>query len=119
MQEARTKAQEALKDIKEIGDLIQSATGKSQDLHQVLEGSEQNAIRARTIAQTAQLKANNASAMANETRQDANKTKAEVIKLGKEADKLQLRVNDTDNMIRQYEDKILQDADGTGQVGSF
>lgn len=105
--------------MKEIRDLIRSATAKSRDLQQVLEGSEQNANRARETAQTAQLKANNASAMANETRQDANKTKAEVIKLGNEADKLHLRVNTTDNMIRQYEEKIMKNADETGQVRFF
>lgn len=106
-----------MEDISAIRDLIKDASAKSAGIHQVLDGSEQNAIRAREVAQQAQANANNASAMANEIRQEANKTKAEVIKLGNEADKLHLRVNTTDNMIRQYEDRIRKDADNTAQVG--
>ncbi|XP_001604560.2 laminin subunit gamma-1 [Nasonia vitripennis] len=116
VQAARDKARAALEDIGIIGQLIREATQKSEDIHQILDGSEQNAIRAREVAQQAQANANNASAMANEIHQEANKTKAEVIKLGNEADKLHLRVNTTDNMIRQYEDRIRKDADNTAQA---
>ncbi|XP_014218984.1 laminin subunit gamma-1 isoform X2 [Copidosoma floridanum] len=116
VQDARAKAQKALEDIAKIRALIQDAARKAQGVHQVLEASEQNANRAREVAQSAESNANNASAMANEIRQEANKTKAEVIKLGNEADKLHLRANATDSMIRQYESRIQKDAEITGQV---
>jgi uncharacterized coiled-coil DUF342 family protein len=119
VQEARAKAQEALQDVVTILELVKNATAKSKSIHEVLENSELNAVRAQEIAQSAQSSANNASNMANEIRQEANKTKAEVIKLGNEADKLHLRVNTTDSMIRQYEDRIQQDGDVTGQVDIF
>ncbi|XP_058793265.1 laminin subunit gamma-1 [Phymastichus coffea] len=116
VQAARTKADEAMRGVNEIQKLDLSAREKSQEIHQMLQTSEQNAKRAREIAQNAQSNANNASAMANEIRQEANKTKAEVIKLGLEADKLHLRVNATDNTIRQYEGRIQKDAESTAQV---
>ncbi|XP_014222768.1 laminin subunit gamma-1 isoform X2 [Trichogramma pretiosum] len=116
VQAARAKAQDAMQDIDKILGMIEDARHKSAAINQVLDGSEQNANRARHVAQEAQANANNASAMANDIRIEANKTKAEVIKLGLEADKLHLRVNTTDGMIRQFEDKIRKDAVITEQV---
>lgn len=60
--------------------------------------------------------ADKASANANDIRMEANKTKIAVLRLGNEAEKLHLRVDTTDSMMRQYEIQIAKDANVTAEV---
>lgn len=60
--------------------------------------------------------ADKASSNANDIRMEANKTKIEVLRLGNEAEKLHLRVDTTDSMIRQYEIQMTKDANITAEV---
>lgn len=60
--------------------------------------------------------ADKASANANDIRIEANKTKIEVLRLGNEAEKLHLRVDTTDSMMRQYETQMAKDANVTAEV---
>lgn len=60
--------------------------------------------------------ADKASANANDIRMEANKTKIAVLRLGNEAEKLHLRVDTTDSMMRQYEIQITKDANVTAEV---
>lgn len=56
MQRERIKAQEALKDIESIEELINNASIQAREAERVLNGSEGNAKNAREIAQNAQVK---------------------------------------------------------------
>lgn len=56
VQRERVKAQEALKDIDSIEELINSANMQARETERVLNGSEDNAKSAREIAQNAQVK---------------------------------------------------------------
>lgn len=60
--------------------------------------------------------AEEASTRANAIRIEANKTKVEALRVGNEAEKLHLRVDTTDSMMKQYEIQIGQDTDITTKV---
>lgn len=60
--------------------------------------------------------ADRASANANDIRMEANKTKIEALRLGNEAEKLHLRVDTTDSMMKQYEIQMAKDANVTAEV---
>lgn len=60
--------------------------------------------------------ADRASTNANDIRIEANKTKIEVLRLGNEAEKLHLRVDTTDSMIKQHEIQMIKDANITAEV---
>lgn len=55
VQRERIKAQDALKDIKEIEALVNNAVEQARQAEDVLSGSEDNAKYAREIAQNAQV----------------------------------------------------------------
>lgn len=116
VQRERIKAQDALQDIDNIEKLIDTASMKAKEVARVLNGSEGNAKSAREIAQNAQTYADKASANANDIRMEANKTKIAVLRLGNEAEKLHLRVDTTDSMMRQYEIQITKDANVTAEA---
>jgi hypothetical protein len=59
VQRERIKAQEALKDIESIEELINNASMQAREAERVLNGSEGNAKNAREIAQNAQVKSFN------------------------------------------------------------
>lgn len=56
VQRERVKAQDALKDIENIKELIEIANTQAAEVERVLNGSEDNAKNAREIAQNAQVK---------------------------------------------------------------
>jgi len=47
---------------------------------------------------------------------EANKTKIAVLRLGNEAEKLHLRVDTTDSIMKQYEIQMTKDANVTAEV---
>ncbi|XP_011142346.1 laminin subunit gamma-1 [Harpegnathos saltator] len=110
VQRERVKAQDALKDIQSIKELIDIATTQTREVERALNGSEDNAKNAREIAQNAQTYADKASVNANDIRMEANKTKIEALRLGNEAEKLHQRVDITDTMMRQYEIQVVKDS---------
>lgn len=99
----RVKARDALKDIRDIEALIASAEEQTLRAEEILLDSEENAEYARKKAQDAQTYAEEASAKANAIRTEANKTKIEALRVGNEAEKLSLRVDNTESMMQQYE----------------
>ncbi|XP_033323034.2 laminin subunit gamma-1 isoform X1 [Megalopta genalis] len=116
VQGERIKAQDALKDIQNIEALIIDATRQVERAEKILRGSEDSAKYTRETAQKAQTYAEEASAKANDIRTEANKTKIEAVRVGNEAEKLHLRVDTTDSMMRQYEVKISQDSNITTEA---
>ena len=103
VEKERVKAQDALKDIKNIESLIMDAKEKASQAEKILNGSEYKAESAREIAQDAQTHAEEASAKANTIRTEANKTKIEALRVGNEAEKLHQRVD-----IIMYTNKVHQ-----------
>lgn len=89
---------------------------KANAIQNILIEAEENAKRARDIAQNAQGSAQKASTNANAIRLEANKTKSEALRLGNEADKLHLRVNITNSMLREHESQLARDANVTTEV---
>lgn len=116
VQRERIKAQDALKDIQNIEELINNASIQAREAEEVLNGSEDNAKKAREIAQNAQTYADKASSNANDIRIEANKTKIEALRLGNEAEKLHLRVDTTDSMMKEYEIKVAKNANLTAEA---
>lgn len=116
VQRERVKAQDALKDIQTIEELINTATARTRETEQVLSGSEERAKAARETAQNAQMYADRASANANEIRTEANKTKIEALRLGNEAEGLHLRIDTTDSVMKQYEIQAAKDANVTAEA---
>lgn len=116
VQRERIKAQDALQDIDDIEKLIESASMQAKEVERVLNGSEGNAKSAREIAQNAQTFADKASANANNIRMEANKTKIAVLRLGNEAEKLHLRVDTTDSIMKEYEIQMTEDANVTAEA---
>ena len=112
----RIKAQDALKDIGDIEDLIINAINQAAQANKILTGSEDNAKLARERAQNAQSYAEEASAKANAIRIEANKTKIEALRVGNEAEKLHSRVDTTDSMMKEYEIQISQDTNITTEA---
>lgn len=55
VQRERVKAQNALKDIQSIKELIDMANAQAEEVERALNGSEENAKNAREIAQNAQV----------------------------------------------------------------
>lgn len=60
--------------------------------------------------------ADKASVNANDIRMEANKTKIEALQLESEAQKLHLRVENTDSVMKQYESQMANDANATAEV---
>ncbi|EFN65099.1 Laminin subunit gamma-1 [Camponotus floridanus] len=99
VQRERIKAQDALQDIDDIEKLIESASMQAKEVERVLNGSEDKA-----------------SANANNIRMEANKTKIAVLRLGNEAEKLHLRVDTTDSIMKEYEIQMTEDANVTAEA---
>ncbi|CAL7935288.1 unnamed protein product [Xylocopa violacea] len=112
----RVKAQDALKGIKHIEELIRNAAEQSILAEEILNGSENKAEYAHKKAQEAQSYAEEASQKANAIRTEANKTKIEALRVGNEAEKLQQRVDSTDSRMKQYEIQSAQDTNLTTEA---
>ncbi|XP_067209558.1 laminin subunit gamma-1 isoform X2 [Linepithema humile] len=116
VQRERVKAQDALKNIHSIEELIRNANQKAEDMTIVINGAGNSVDNARKVAQNAQTYADKASVNANDIRIEANKTKIEALRLESEAQKLHLRVDITDTVMKQYESQMANDANATAEA---
>ncbi|XP_067003262.1 laminin subunit gamma-1 [Anabrus simplex] len=117
VQDSKDEAQDALELIPEIQQLIAEAENKTQDAYKALAGAENNAQRARDMAQEAQLKfAEQASQEADKIRKGANDTKQEAVSLSDEASDLAVRVAETANAVKVLEDQATRDEKLTSEA---
>ncbi|XP_024947566.1 laminin subunit gamma-1 isoform X2 [Cephus cinctus] len=116
VQREKIKAQEALLGINEIKELVDESRMKSVETQKILNGAQDKAINARDIAKNAQINADIASANANAIRVEANRTKLEALSLGNEAEKLHVRVAETEAAVKRYENQVAQEGNATSDA---
>lgn len=96
--------------------MIDDAIDKSDKTQYELNNAENNVIIAKNNTDNAQIMIDNASLIANNIYNQTDKTKVEAWRLNNEAEKLHMRIENTQAIVNEYEIKVDNDVNDTKNI---